>query len=441
MNDSDRKSGKGESEDLLTSYGEVVRRVDLDRAAGTPGRFVRDDPSIAGYEGVALAKAALAGDQAALDEFHELAGLALPGVTECTDGEVVRLIEQGGPDRADADLEDAAEYDDVVFDNDVVFQATNEAGCNCTQVGASGLISWILSPEGRSALARRGVVIPCWSWRRAAPAADEVAEWPWWWNRAPDGDCRVLQLDIDAGSGEIVDVGDTSTNDCTGLFDPSDWPGYWAPCLPPLDLREGFDLGGPHSSSLARATEPEAGHDDALAARISAITDEQCGADGRTADEALTAIEGQHFAPRQRVTALEQGLIEACERIEGWVESETQCDRIEDDADWALAQRLRALAAGITEGSDPEKTPEPADRVARDRRDLLARSVDELDLSVMAANCLQMSSIRTIGELTKMTREDLLRIRWSSARVVRCVVEALAEFGLSLAPSSPETGR
>lgn len=329
MNDSDRKSGKGESEDLLTSYGEVVRRVDLDRAAGTPGRFVRDDPSIAGYEGVALAKAALAGDRAALDEFHELAGLALPGVTECTDGEVVRLIEQGGPDRADADLEDAAEYDDVVFQNDVVFQATNEAGYNCTQVSASELISWILSPEGRYALARRGVVVPSWSRHGAAPAADE----------------------------------------------------------------------------------------------------------------ALTEIDGQHFAPRQRVTALEQGLIEACERIEGWVESEAKCDRIEDDADWAFAQRLRALAAGITEGSDPEKTPAPADRVARDRRDLLARSVDELDLSVMAANCLQLSSIRTIGELTKMTREDLLRIRWSSARVVRCVVEALAEFGLSLAPSSPETGR
>lgn len=43
------------------------------------------------------------------------------------------------------------------------------------------------------------------------------------------------------------------------------------------------------------------------------------------------------------------------------------------------------------------------------------------------------SGISTIGELTRMTRKELLRIRWSSAVVARCVVEALAEFGLTLA--------
>lgn len=126
--------------DFRASNGEIVRRVDLERAAGTPGRYTRNDPSIAGYEGVELARAALAGDLAALDAFHELAGLALPGVTEYSEGYAVRL--------------DARDKDRVSF------QATNQGGCDDTHIDAVELIAWILSPGGRAALARRGVVVP-----------------------------------------------------------------------------------------------------------------------------------------------------------------------------------------------------------------------------------------------------------------------------------------
>ena len=144
--------------DYRTTYGEVVRRVDLDRAAGTPGKFTHEDPGVAGFEGVSLAKAALAGDQAALDEFHERAGLALPGVTEYGEGHVVRLV--------------MLEIDDEVAGLEVrgtpvrqrgevraVFDAANQDGHDCTYVDAAQLVAWILSPEGRAALARRGVVI------------------------------------------------------------------------------------------------------------------------------------------------------------------------------------------------------------------------------------------------------------------------------------------
>lgn len=79
QDNSDQKaSNQDEAGDLRTSNVEVVRRVDLDRAAGT-GSGAR---AIAGYEGVELARAALAREQTALDKFHELAGLTLPGVTE-----------------------------------------------------------------------------------------------------------------------------------------------------------------------------------------------------------------------------------------------------------------------------------------------------------------------------------------------------------------------
>ena len=54
---------------------------------------------------------------------------------------------------------------------------------------------------------------------------------------------------------------------------------------------------------------------DGIAQRIRAVADEQCGMAIRTVDESLTAIEREHFAQRQRVTALEQGLLEACDCI------------------------------------------------------------------------------------------------------------------------------
>jgi hypothetical protein len=156
---SDRKASSQDAvDDLRTSNGEVVRRVDLDRAAGTPGRFRRADPGVAGYEGVELARAALAGDQAALDEFHELAGLTLPGVTEYVEGDAVRLVMR----KVDEKVANLEVQGTPVSQHGVaraVFQATNENRNNCTLIDAPELVAWVLSPEGQTALTRRGIAI------------------------------------------------------------------------------------------------------------------------------------------------------------------------------------------------------------------------------------------------------------------------------------------
>lgn len=78
MNDSEN-----EAENFHASSGEIVRRVDLEQAIGDYGF-----PGVVGQD---LARRALAGDQAALDRFHDLSGLALPGVTEYAKGKAVRL--------------------------------------------------------------------------------------------------------------------------------------------------------------------------------------------------------------------------------------------------------------------------------------------------------------------------------------------------------------
>lgn len=125
------------SEDFHVSNGEVVRRLDLERAAGT-GSFTQADESVATYRGVDLARAALAGDQAALDEFHDQAGLALSGVTEYAEGGAVRLLLSEG----------------------AIFAVMNKAGEACAVIDAAEFVAWIYSSKGQAALKLRGVTVP-----------------------------------------------------------------------------------------------------------------------------------------------------------------------------------------------------------------------------------------------------------------------------------------
>ena len=59
----------------------------------------------------------------------------------------------------------------------------------------------------------------------AAPTVDQVREHAWWWNFPVDGKPHVLQLDVEGA--QVVRV------DAPSFLDPLDWPGDWAPCLPP----------------------------------------------------------------------------------------------------------------------------------------------------------------------------------------------------------------
>ncbi len=65
-------------------------------------------------------------------------------------------------------------------------------------------------------------------------------------------------------------------------------------------------------------------------------------------------------------------------------------------------------------------------------RAFLARSVDELELTVRSANCLKNASIRTIGELTKRTEEDIAKTRNFGKKSLNEIKEKLAELNLSL---------
>jgi len=66
------------------------------------------------------------------------------------------------------------------------------------------------------------------------------------------------------------------------------------------------------------------------------------------------------------------------------------------------------------------------------RQTLLAKPVAELEMSVRAANCLQMAKIHTVQQLVVLTDADLLKVRSFGKTSLREVKRKLADLGLSL---------
>ena len=128
-----------------TSSGEVVQLRDLALAASL------NNPNIDEDEHVLLARAALAGDQTALDEFHGRTGLVLP-VTEYRHKNAVRLHTV---DEWILNEETTSAHAEAR----VVFLAGNSKFHDEAAIDATELVAWVLSPGGRAALARRGLSV------------------------------------------------------------------------------------------------------------------------------------------------------------------------------------------------------------------------------------------------------------------------------------------
>ena len=60
------------------------------------------------------------------------------------------------------------------------------------------------------------------------------------------------------------------------------------------------------------------------------------------------------------------------------------------------------------------------------------RKVDELELSVRSANCLQNANIKFIGELVQKSENDMLKTKNFGRKSLNEIKEILAEMGLSL---------
>ncbi len=82
-----------------------------------------------------------------------------------------------------------------------------------------------------------------------------------------------------------------------------------------------------------------------------------------------------------------------------------------------------------------EGIEEPIETISNEElplNDNLYRTVDELELSVRSANCLQNANIKFIGDLVQKSEAEMLKTKNFGRKSLKEIKEILAEMGLSL---------
>lgn len=79
-----------------------------------------------------------------------------------------------------------------------------------------------------------------------------------------------------------------------------------------------------------------------------------------------------------------------------------------------------------------EEIVEEVDQEVERMKELLNRSVEELELSVRSSNCLKAANIRSLGELVRKTEADMLKYRNFGRKSLKEIVDILEGMGLYL---------
>jgi len=102
----------------------------------------------------------------------------------------------------------------------------------------------------------------------------------------------------------------------------------------------------------------------------------------------------------------------------------------------AVAYAAKIVKEQISIFINFDETEEPVEEVKpveeAKLNENLFRSVDELELSVRSANCLQNANIKTIGDLVQKTEAEMLKTKNFGRKSLKEIKEILAEMGLSL---------
>ena len=100
----------------------------------------------------------------------------------------------------------------------------------------------------------------------------------------------------------------------------------------------------------------------------------------------------------------------------------------------AILTRQLALFVDLNEsgGEEPEKA-EPAD--GGNTSPAIDMTIEELDLSVRAYNCLKRAGINSVAELIQRNQEDMMKVRNLGRKSLEEVEQKLESLGLSLRPN------
>jgi DNA-directed RNA polymerase subunit alpha len=104
--------------------------------------------------------------------------------------------------------------------------------------------------------------------------------------------------------------------------------------------------------------------------------------------------------------------------------------------DDAIAFAAKILKEQLNIFINFEETAEPVEQPVDEEQEKLNenlwRTVDELELSVRSANCLQNANIKYIGELVQKTESEMLKTKNFGRKSLKEIKEILAEMHLSL---------
>jgi DNA-directed RNA polymerase subunit alpha len=115
--------------------------------------------------------------------------------------------------------------------------------------------------------------------------------------------------------------------------------------------------------------------------------------------------------------------------LEVWTDGSIRPEDALADASKILKDYLTHFINFNEEFHDEEhEVNEEAER----RRKILETPVEELELSVRSSNCLRNINVKTIGDLTHLTEEEISRTKNFGKKSLQEIKDKLAEYGLSL---------
>ena len=117
--------------------------------------------------------------------------------------------------------------------------------------------------------------------------------------------------------------------------------------------------------------------------------------------------------------------------LEVWTDGSVQPDEAISLAAKILTEHL-TLFVGLTE---QVTTIAFTDQEDDKKEKVLEMTIEELDLSVRAYNCLKRAGINTISELVERNQEDMMKVRNLGRKSLEEVEQKLEALGLSLRPS------
>ena len=96
-----------------------------------------------------------------------------------------------------------------------------------------------------------------------------------------------------------------------------------------------------------------------------------------------------------------------------------------------LTEQL-SLFIGLTDQTMPISLSEPEeDNLSK----VMEMTIEDLDLSVRAYNCLKRAGINTVSELVQRNQEDMMKVRNLGKKSLEEVEQKLQALGLGLRPT------